>query len=148
MIVTDSPTNEEAKHGVSFSGGARKTLLDAMAVAGFPAKNGANAYHTSVVKNAKREKLTTEQITECRKHLNAEVEIVKPSVILCLGGAAIRHFYPEAKGGWSEMCGQVIYDKNLDATLVFGLNPQMIFFKPEVEKHLVDVFKIVRDILS
>lgn len=151
MIITDAPTKEELRYRESFHPEARRALVGTevehgpMTAAGLPLKS---AYFTSVVKSKGSEKLTPEQISVCKRHLNEEIELIKPPLIVCLGGAAIRHFYPEVRGGWSELSGQVHYHKELDATIVFGINPQMMYFREEAYKMLVDVFKTVRQILT
>lgn len=144
-IVTDYPSSNERAEGGLFMGKGRDTLMPFMKEAGLTATGG---YFTSVVKNKGEEKLNPEQIAKCKGYLEKEMSIIAPPVIVCMGGAAIRHFYPEAKGGWAEMCGQVIYDKERDATIIFGINPAMTYFRDEAKGMIVDVFKILKEVLS
>ena len=152
MVISDTPTKEEIKDGAMFmkSGKGRTTLIGTNSEAGpmtVADLNPSGGYFTSVVKNKGGEKSTPEQIALCKKHLDDEIKLVNPALIICLGGASIRYFYPEVKGGWQELCGQVRYNKELDATIVFGINPLMMYFREEAKKMLTDVFKVARKIL-
>ena len=87
-------------------------------------------------------------LQSCTKFIDEEIKLVNPAVIVAMGGATIRHFYPDVKGSWSELCGRVIYNKELDANIVFGINPQMCFFREEAQAMMDDVFRKVYEMVE
>jgi DNA polymerase-3 subunit alpha len=139
MVVTDSPNwTEDAKDKMFTGKGCdytKESLHGAML-------NANDCYFTSLVKSPKPKGsgLTNEQINGCSGFLNREIEILKPPVIIALGGASIRHLVPDAKGGIMELSGQVVYVPALDASVIFGINPLMLSFKPELSPMLDEVF--------
>lgn len=146
MVVSDTPSWSEEKEEIMFSGKSTEPILQAMEVSGVRKSNG---FFTSLVRATKSEdRLTNEQVNGCKKYLDEEIAIIKPPVIVCLGGASIRHFVPDVKGGWKDLAGQVIYNKELDANIVFGINPGMIAFREEAQSILNDVFGKVAEIIG
>ncbi len=146
MVVTDCATKNEAKVSKKdatprfMQKGSQDIVKMAMFNAGI---NSADGYYTALVKTAKSSKLTAEQIKLCSVFLDKEVKVINPAIIICLGSASIRHFIPDIKGNAEELCGQIHYIKELDATIVCGINPEMAFFKPHVTDLLEDVFSKV-----
>ena len=148
MVITDNPNHSEIEAEKMMKGKACKTLESVVKEAGLKKSNG---YYTALIKAEKDKeikKFTNEQLTACSNILSREIKAVNPAVIVALGGSAIRHFYPDIKGSWSELCGRVIYNKELDANIVCGINPQMCYFREEAGEMLLDVFKKVKTMLS
>jgi uracil-DNA glycosylase family protein len=94
LFVGEQPGNEEDLTGRPFVGPAGKLLDKALAEAGI---ERARTYVTNVVKHFKWEprgkrrihaKPNTLEITACRPWLDAEIAVVKPQVIVCLGATA------------------------------------------------------------
>ena len=94
MFVGEQPGNEEDLTGHPFVGPAGKLLDRAMEEAGI---DRAQAYVTNVVKHFKWEprgkrrihaKPNWAEIAACRPWLDAELEVVKPKVLVCLGATA------------------------------------------------------------
>jgi DNA polymerase-3 subunit alpha len=143
MVITDCPNWSEAQAGKMLEGKASENLKLAIKSAGLTFNEG---YYTSLVKSAKpkgTKRLTTEQIKGCTGYLLREIELLKPPVIVALGGAVIRHFVPDAKGGADELAGKVIFNVALDANIVLGFNPMMIAFDPDKMALLTDIFRKV-----
>lgn len=148
MVILDNASTSDTEKGKILSGSSSKPVFNAIKEAGLKKSNG---YYTSLVKIAKPKEIksfSTNQQLSCRKFINREIEVVNPAVIVCLGGAAIRHFYPDIKGSWSELCGRVVYNKQLDASIVFGITPGMTFFREEAVEMLNDVFRKVYEMVS
>ena len=142
MVVSDCATKNEMNvvKGTTarfMQKGTKEIVKMAMFNAGI---NSAEGYYTALVKTAKVSKLTAEQIKLCSVFLDKEVKVINPAIIICLGSASIRHFIPDIKGNAEALCGQIHYLKELDATIVCGINPEMAFFKPHVTDLLEDVF--------
>lgn len=146
MVVFDAPHKGEEKAGKFMEGQGAAYVKSALAEAGMSVGDG---YFTSLVKACKSEKqLTNEQINGCSDYLNREIELMKPPVILALGTTAIRHLVPDAKGNWQELAGKSVFSAKLDATIVFGFNPQIIYHNPDQQEALNDILKKVADIVS
>jgi uracil-DNA glycosylase family protein len=94
MFVGEQPGNDEDLAGKPFVGPAGKLLDQALAEAGI---DRGLAYVTNVVKHFKWEprgkrrihaKPNAIEITACLPWLNAELAVVKPRVLVCLGATA------------------------------------------------------------
>lgn len=146
MVVTDCPTWEEEKKDRLMEGESSKYVKAAMKEAGLSPNDG---YYTTLVKAKKSDKfLSNEQLNGCRKYIDEEVDMIKPSIIVALGSASIKHFLPGTKGSVADLVGRTFYDPKLDATIVCGLNPQQCNFDPSKITGLVTTFEAVAEILS
>jgi uracil-DNA glycosylase family protein len=94
MLVGEQPGHDEDLAGAPFVGPAGKLLDRALATAGV---DRAQTYVTNVVKHFKWEpkgkrrihaKPNAVEITACLPWLQAELDIVKPAVLVCLGATA------------------------------------------------------------
>jgi uracil-DNA glycosylase len=94
MLVGEQPGNDEDLAGEPFVGPAGKVLDRALETAGV---DRADTYVTNVVKHFKWEpkgkrrihaKPNAVEITACLPWLQAELDIVKPTVLVCLGATA------------------------------------------------------------
>lgn len=141
MIITDCPTWQEDSRGELMDNKSGLYVKTALKEAGLSMRD---CYFTTLVKSIKEGKqLTNEQINGCSPYLHKEIEWLRPPVIIALGSATVRHLVPGVKGGFAELCGQVHYSSDLDASIVFGLNPQMIFHDGDKQLMLNDAFKKV-----
>jgi uracil-DNA glycosylase len=93
MFVGEQPGDQEDKQGRPFVGPAGRLLQDALRDAGFEGSH----YITNVVKHFKWEprgkrrihkKPNLQEITACRPWLDAEIDIVRPRALVCLGATA------------------------------------------------------------
>jgi uracil-DNA glycosylase len=94
MLVGEQPGDREDREGKPFVGPAGRVLDHALEEAGI---DRGDAYVTNVVKHFKwipkgkrriHQKPNREEITACRPWLEAELEVVKPKVMVCLGATA------------------------------------------------------------
>jgi len=94
FFVGEQPGNEEDLTGQPFIGPAGRLFNDALAEAGI---DRAQTYVTNVVKHFKWEprgkrrihkKPNSSEIAACRPWLEAEIALVKPKLIVCLGATA------------------------------------------------------------
>jgi uracil-DNA glycosylase family protein len=94
MFVGEQPGDQEDQLGKPFVGPAGKVLDQALEEAGI---DRSLAYVTNVVKHFKwqargkrriHQKPNWREISACRPWLDAELEIVKPRVLVCLGATA------------------------------------------------------------
>jgi uracil-DNA glycosylase len=94
MLVGEQPGDKEDLAGKPFVGPAGRLLDRALGEAGI---DRGNAYVTNVVKHFKWEargkrrihkKPNLDEITACRPWLEAEIGVVRPRVLVCLGATA------------------------------------------------------------
>src|SRR5215475_11027392 len=96
MLIGEQPGDQEDRTGHPFIGPAGRLLDQALADAGI---EGSDIYVTNVVKHfswtpaerGKRrihKKPRASEIEACRPWLDAELEVIKPRVIICLGATA------------------------------------------------------------
>jgi uracil-DNA glycosylase len=95
MLIGEQPGDQEDRAGHPFVGPAGKLLDTALAEAGIERNE---VYVTNVVKHFKwsgergkrriHKKPNTLEIRACRPWLDAEVRIVRPQVVVCLGASA------------------------------------------------------------
>jgi uracil-DNA glycosylase family protein len=94
VFIGEQPGNEEDLQGLPFVGPAGKLLDRALGEAGI---DRAAVYVTNVVKHFKFEergkrrihkKPNTAEIGACRPWLEAEISLIKPRIIVCLGATA------------------------------------------------------------
>lgn len=146
VCVTDCPTYSEEKKDKLLEGETSAYVRAALQTAGLSVSDG---YFTSLVKSPKTGKqITNAQINGCAGHLMRELDLLKPPVIVLLGGNVIRQLLPGIKGGAMEFAGQVHYQAGRDATVVLGFNPQMIYIDPTKQETLNAVFGKVADIVA
>lgn len=146
MVVTDCPNWEEEKKDRLMEGDVSKFVKTAIKSCDLSANEG---YYTTLVKAKKSDKfLTNEQLNGCRKYIVEEVEMIKPSIIVALGSASIKHFLPGTKGSTADLVGKSFYDPKLDATIVCGINPAQCAFDASKVEGLIKTFQTVAEILS
>lgn len=147
VMVFDAPNYFDEQGGRMLHGKGGDPVKRALKHVSLKPSDG---YYTALVRAQKDKgtKLSNEQINGCSGFLEKELELLKPAVIIAMGGAAIRHFVPDVKGGWEELVGQTHYDAKRDATIVFGMNPGQVAFDPGKQKHLDNVMEIVADLMN
>ena len=114
MLVGEQPGDQEDRAGRPFVGPAGRLLDEALEAAGIDREA---AYVTNVVKHFKWEargkrrihaKPAWSEIAACRPWLDAELEVLKPTVLVCLGSTAAqallgRQFrVTKQRGAWIE----------------------------------------------
>ena len=97
MLVGEQPGDREDRVGEPFVGPAGEVLSKALADAGVERHE---AYLTNVVKHFKwtqgrgkrrlHQRPSAEEVTACRPWLDAELEVVRPQVLACLGATAAK----------------------------------------------------------
>jgi len=158
VFVGEQPGNEEDLTGKPFVGPAGRLLNDALIEADI---DRAKTYVTNVVKHFKWEprgkrrihkKPNAREIAACRPWLEAEIDLVKPKVIVCLGATAAQALLGP-KFRVSKQRGQFI-ESTLAPYIMATVHPSSILRAPDDEtrraekRHFVDDLKKVADVLS
>jgi len=76
-----------------------------------------------------------------------EIEVLKPPVIVLLGNASIKAFFPDAKKP-SEMIGHKAFSTAYDATVICGFNPTRLYHNPEMLEQLTKVFQSAAELVN
>jgi uracil-DNA glycosylase family protein len=158
VLVGEQPGNEEDLTGKPFVGPAGRLLDEALAEAGI---DRAQTYVTNVVKHFKWEprgkrrihkKPNAREIAACRPWLEAEIVLVKPKVIVCLGATAAQALLgPQFRV--SKQRGQFI-ESTLAPYIMATVHPSAILRAPDDEtrraekRHFIDDLKKVAHVLS
>jgi DNA polymerase len=158
VLVGEQPGNEEDLSGKPFVGPAGRLLDDALVEAGI---NRSHTYVTNVVKHFKWEprgkrrihkKPNAGEINACRPWLEAEIRLVKPKVIVCLGATAAQALLgPQFRV--SKQRGQFI-ESTLAPYILATVHPSSILRAPDNEtrhdekRKLIDDLKKVAHVLS
>jgi uracil-DNA glycosylase family protein len=98
MLVGEQPGDQEDREGEPFIGPAGRVLDEALVAAGIPR---GEVYLTNAVKHFRfkadtrgkrriHDKPAVVHIEACRPWLEAELDVVKPAVVVCLGATAAR----------------------------------------------------------
>jgi DNA polymerase-3 subunit alpha len=148
LLVFDNPNWKEERAGKMLEGDGGDVIKAALKGVGLKAADG---YYTALVKSCKpkeQKALTNEQINGCGEWLKKEIEILKPPVIIAMGTNSVRWFSPGIKGTGADLAGKVIYRSDLDATVVFGINPATLFHNPGNLKLIESTFERLGELLS
>src|SRR5437773_9798458 len=158
VFVGEQPGNEEDLAGKPFVGPAGRLLDDALLEAGI---DRTQTYVTNVVKHFKWEprgkrrihkKPNVREVAACRPWLEAEISLVKPKVIVCLGATAAQALLgPQFRV--SKQRGQFIESK-LAPYIMATVHPSSILRAPDDEtrrderRRFIDDLKKVARVLS
>ena len=149
MMVFDSPTYGEGQEGKLLEGDAGSSVVRmALKDAGLSVNDG---YFTALVRSPKPKEakaLSNEQINGCSEYLAREIEILKPQVIIAMGSNAVRYFAPGVKGSPAELAGKVIYREDLEASVIFGINPGMVFFDASKVVHVQESIRKLSELVT
>ena len=150
VFVGEQPGNEEDLSGKPFVGPAGRLLDDALNEAGI---DRAYTYVTNVVKHFKWEprgkrrihkKPNAGEINACRPWLEAEISLVKPKVIVCLGATAAQALLGP-KFRVSKQRGQFI-ESTLAPYILATVHPSSILRAPDDETRHLERRRFIDDL--
>lgn len=150
LFVGEQPGNEEDLSGKPFVGPAGRLLDEALSEAGI---DRAQTYVTNVVKHFKWEprgkrrihkKPNAGEITACRPWLEAEIDLIKPKVIVCLGAIAAQALLGP-KFRVSKQRGQFI-ESTLARYILATVHPSSILRAPDDETRHVEKRRFIDDL--
>jgi DNA polymerase len=151
MLVGEQPGDKEDIAGQPFVGPAGKLLDRALEEAGIDRKK---VYVTNAVKHFKWEprgkkrihkKPAADEIAACRPWLEAEVSLVKPKVIVCLGATAAQALIGR-DFRVSRQRGQFVSQSPLAPWLTATVHPSSILRAPDEEARRTEMKLFVEDL--
>jgi len=150
LFVGEQPGNDEDLAGQPFVGPAGRLLDKALAEAGI---DRSQVYLTNVVKHFKWEprgkrrihaKPNAQEVRACRPWLDAEIAVVKPEVVVCLGATAAQSLL----GGSfrvSQRRGEIVASP-LAPRVMATVHPSSILRAPDDEARRVETERFVDDL--
>ncbi len=150
MLIGEQPGDQEDQAGHPFVGPAGKILDKALAEAGM---TRASVYVTNAVKHFKWEpqgkrrkhkKPSASEINACRPWLEAEVQAVKPSVVICLGVTAAQSVFGKTVR-LHELRGQP-WNTPVASHVFVTVHPSAILRHPEAVQREEEYRRFVEDL--
>jgi DNA polymerase len=150
LFVGEQPGDQEDLAGKPFVGPAGKLLDKALAEAGFAR---GDVYVTNAVKHFKWEpqgkrrkhkKPSAAEIAACRPWLEAETQLVKPRVVVCLGVTAAQSVFGKSIR-LNEMRGRT-WSTPLAATVVVTVHPSALLRHPDPAEREREYRRFVEDL--
>jgi uracil-DNA glycosylase len=150
MFVGEQPGNDEDLQGRPFVGPAGKLLDQALEEAGIDRDD---VYVTNVVKHFKWEpkgkrrihkKPNAREIAACRPWLEAELEVVKPEVLVCLGASAAQALLGR-EFRVSQQRGEFV-ESPLATHVMATVHPSSILRAPDDETRRAERKRFVEDL--
>jgi uracil-DNA glycosylase family protein len=150
MFVGEQPGDQEDKQGTPFVGPAGRVLDEALELAGI---DRATTYVTNAVKHFKWEargkrrihaKPTWSEQMACRPWLEAELRVVKPRVLVCLGATAAQSLLgkqfrvTKERGRW--------LDSDLAEHVTATIHPSAILRQRDDESRHAELARFVEDL--
>jgi len=152
MMVGEQPGDSEDRVGRPFVGPAGKMLDRALAEAGIDRDL---VYVTNVVKHFKwkprgkrriHEKPNPREIAACRPWLDAEIAVVKPRVLVCLGATAAQALLGR-RFKVTEHRGELLRSE-LAPYVMATVHPSSLLRAPDDETRRREFQRFVRDLLQ
>jgi DNA polymerase len=150
LFVGEQPGHEEDLTGHPFVGPAGRLFDDALEAAGI---DRAQTYVTNVVKHFKWEprgkrrihkKPNSSEIAACRPWLEAEISLIKPTIIVCLGATASQSLLG-SKFRVSKQRGQFIAS-TLAPYILATVHPSSILRAPDDETRRLQKRQFIDDL--
>jgi uracil-DNA glycosylase family protein len=150
MLLGEQPGDQEDLSGKPFVGPAGKLLDRALEEAGIDRNE---VYVTNTVKHFKWEprgkrrihqKPNSREITACRPWLEAELRIVRPSVLVCLGSTAAQAIFGPAFRVTRER-GKVL-ESEFTSRIVATVHPSSLLRQPDEESRRREYALFVYDL--
>jgi DNA polymerase len=151
MLVGEQPGNEEDLRGEPFVGPAGRFLDRALAAAGI---DRARCYVTNAVKHFKwvprgkrrlHAKPTAREVWACHAWLRAELDLVRPRIVVCLGATA-SHALLGSHFRVSKQRGELLYHTGLAELVMATVHPSSILRAHDAEKRARELARFVADL--
>ncbi len=152
MLVGEQPGNDEDLAGAPFVGPAGRLLDRALAAAGIDRRR---AYVTNAVKHFKWEargkrrihqKPAAGEVRACRPWLDAEIQVVRPRAIVCLGATAAQALLGRTFRV-TERRGELV-SSPLAPLVMATVHPSSILRAPDDASRRIELERFVEDLAA
>ena len=128
MFIGEAPGEQEDAQGRPFVGPAGRFLNELLALAGLSRDE---VFITNVVKcrPPNNRTPTNDEILACRPYLEAQIALIRPSVVCLLGSAALKAMLPELKATVTQVHGQPVVKSGI--VFVPLLHPAAALHQPK-----------------
>lgn len=152
LFIGEQPGDREDIEGKPFVGPAGRILDDALAQAGI---DRGDVYITNAVKHFRWEgaargkrrihkKPRASEINACRPWLDAEIAVVRPEVVVCLGATAAQAILGREFSVLHDR-GKLV-ESSLPAKLLATVHPSSILRAPDSETRKLEMARFVQDL--
>jgi DNA polymerase len=150
LLAGEQPGNDEDLAGLPFVGPAGRLLDKALVEAGIDRER---AYVTNVVKHFKWEargkrrihaKPNAGEVTACLPWLHAEIRLVRPEVIVCLGATAAQALLGR-QFRVTQQRGELL-SSELAPAIMATVHPSSILRAPDEEKRRTETLAFIQDL--
>jgi DNA polymerase len=151
VLVGEQPGDREDLEGHPFVGPAGKLLDRALEAAGIERRR---AYVTNVVKHFKWEargkrrihqKPDAGEIRACRPWLDAEIAVVRPRAVVCLGATAAQALLGKTFRV-SERRGEIIHDSQLAPVVMATVHPSSVLRARDDASRRAELDRLIEDL--
>lgn len=141
MFIGEGPGKDEDEQGIPFVGRAGKLLDKILEAAGF---NRSEAFITNVVKcRPPGNRLPNpDEVKECRKFLEAQIRLIKPKIIVCLGAMACQTVI-DPKARISQIRGRWFVRDGI--MIMATYHPAALLRNEQYKRPTWEDFKLIRD---
>jgi DNA polymerase len=150
VLVGEQPGDQEDKQGKPFVGPAGRILDQALEEAGI---DRSRAYVTNAVKHFKwkargkrriHQKPTWSELAACKPWLEAELDVVKPRVLVCLGATAAQSLLGKQFRVTRER--GIPVESDLAEHVVATIHPSAVLRAPDDDARRLEMDGLVRDL--
>lgn len=145
MVILDAPFNDYEELSSQYS--YQKFVAPALHRAGLSIDDAVWTWLIRRPLPKGQSSPTAEDITACLPFLEREIAAMKPPVIVLLGNAVVKQFFPDIKRP-NESVGHTAYRASLDATVIVGFKPTQIYFDASKEDTLTQIFEKAASLIN
>jgi uracil-DNA glycosylase len=145
LFIGEAPGQKEDQQGVPFCGAAGKFLDQMLNSIGL---NRDDVFIANTLKCRPPNNRDPEpgEKEACREYLDRQLQVIKPKLIVCLGGHSVSNFMPEA-GGISKLHGKTICRANGQTYLAL-YHPAAALHNGGLRKTLLEDFQKIPQIIK
>jgi DNA polymerase len=142
IFVGEGPGSDEDEQGIPFVGRAGQLLNQILTAAEFQREE---VYITNVVKcRPPGNRLPNpDEVKVCRSYLEAEIRIIKPQIIVCLGAMATQTVV-DPKARISQLRGKWLQKNGIRIMPTY--HPAALLRNPNYKRPVWEDFKLIRDV--
>ncbi len=150
MLIGEAPGRNEDIEGIPFVGAAGEILDELLSSINL---NREKVYIANILKcrpPGNRDP-SREEIDACTPHLDRQIELIKPKIVVTLGNFATRYtlekfgFKPESIG---RIHGKIFDVKDRNSKIVPVYHPASALYNPGIKGLMLDDFRVIGDLID